>query len=284
LVGVLGIGFLLLLMGMYHPFSKEGRYYSITTPVLPTVKGRVIEVPVKAGQRVAKGDVLFKLDPEPFENTLERLQAEVILAKSNLEDATFLFETKVGSEKNVERSTATYDSLVAQLETAQYELEETEIRALSDGYVAQIRLRPGALAVPMPFSPLMTFVHDEDKLLIAGFTQNPLQNIQKDFEAEVIFVALPGKVFQAKVIGVGDIMAQGQLLPAGQLLSFDKVTSAGRVPVAFIVEDDLSEYNLPAGVKAYIAVYSHRMHPIAMIRKVIIRIMSWENYLFSFMQ
>ena len=46
LVGVATIGMLLLLMGMYHPFTKEARIYTLTTPVLPTVKGRIKEVNV----------------------------------------------------------------------------------------------------------------------------------------------------------------------------------------------------------------------------------------------
>jgi multidrug resistance efflux pump len=279
--GVFSIGFLLLMMGMYHPFTKEARIYSLTTPVLPTVKGRVIEVNVKTGDRVKQGDLLFRIDPDPFQNTVDQLVAELTLSNSNLQDATELFEKKFASAKDVERAQAEVDSLTAQLANAQFSLSETNVRAESDGYVAQIRLRPGALAVPMPFSPLMTFVHDQDRFLLAGFQQNPLQNIQPDFEAEVIFTALPGKVFSASVIGMSEIMAQGQLLPDGKLVSLDRVTSAGRVMVRINIKDDLSGYQLPTGAKAYVAVYSTTWKPVAIIRKVILRVMSWENYLFS---
>jgi hypothetical protein len=47
------------------------------------------------------------------------------------------------------------------------------------------------------------------------------------------------------------------------------------------MEEDLSEYQLPAGAKAYVAVYSETWKPVAIIRQVILRVMSWENYLFS---
>ena len=280
--GVVSIGFLLLMMGMYHPFTKEGRVYALTTPILPTVKGRVMEVNVRTGDRVKKGDVLFKIDPEPFEYEVSKLEAELVFAQSNLEDAKALFEKAVGSEKNVEIAQSTFDSLTAQLANARYELRETVVRASDDGSVAQVRLRPGALAVPMPFSPLMTFVHHKDRFLLGGFQQNPLQNIKPDFDAEVIFVAAPGKVFSASVVGVSEIMAQGQLLPDGRLVRLDGVTRPGRVLVQIDIQDDLSEYQLPIGVKAYIAVYSDSWAPVMMIRKVLLRIMSWENYLFSF--
>ena len=281
--GVVSIGFLLLMMGMYHPFTKEARIYSLTTPVLPVVKGRVIEVKVKTGDRVQKGDTLFLIDPEPFQYAVDQLEADLSLAISNLADATELFEKQFAAAKDVERVQASVDSLTAQLANARYELSETDVRAESDGYLAQVRLRPGALAVPMPFSPLMTFVHDKDRFLLGGFQQNPLQNIQPDFEAEVIFTALPGKVFAATVGGMSEIMAQGQLLPDGKLLTLDGVTPAGRVLVRIDITDDLSGYQLPTGAKAYVAVYSDTWKPVAIIRKVILRVMSWENYLFSFM-
>ena len=86
--GVISIGFLLLMMGMYHPFTKEARIYSLTTPVLPTVKGRVIEVNVKNGDRVKEGDLMFRIDPEPFQYAVDQLEADLSLAVSNREDAT----------------------------------------------------------------------------------------------------------------------------------------------------------------------------------------------------
>lgn len=281
--GVVSIGFLLLMMGMYHPFTKEARIYTLTTPVLPTVKGRVIEVNVKVSDRVKAGDLLFRIEPEPFQHEVERLEAELVLARNNLEDAQTLLKKGAGRKKNVEQSQASFDSLKAQLANARYDLSETEVRAEADGYVAQVRLRPGALAVPMPFSPLMTFVHEEDRFLLAGFRQNPLQNIKPDFDAEVIFTALPGKVFAASVVGVSEIMAQGQLLPDGKLIKLEDVTKPGRALVRIAVKDDLSGFQLPTGSKAYVAVYSDTWEPVAIIRKVLLRIMSWENYLFSFM-
>src|SRR5438132_11993708 len=64
--GIIGIALLLLIMNYNHPFTKNARIYFAVTPVLPGVKGRVIEVPVKPNTALKQGDVLFRLDPDPY--------------------------------------------------------------------------------------------------------------------------------------------------------------------------------------------------------------------------
>src|SRR3954451_20295278 len=66
--GIALLAALLLGMNYNHPFSSEARFYFHTTPIVPGVSGIVTEVPVEAGQMLKKGDVLFRIQPEPFEN------------------------------------------------------------------------------------------------------------------------------------------------------------------------------------------------------------------------
>src|ERR1700745_3926575 len=65
--GIVGIALLLLVMNYNHPFTAHARTYFTTTPVFPGVKGRVIEVPVQANVPLKPGDVLFRIDPKPYE-------------------------------------------------------------------------------------------------------------------------------------------------------------------------------------------------------------------------
>src|SRR5262245_20636107 len=53
--GIIGIALLLLIMNYNHPFTKNARIYFAVTPVLPTVRGRVIEVPVKENTPLNEG-------------------------------------------------------------------------------------------------------------------------------------------------------------------------------------------------------------------------------------
>src|SRR5512140_844495 len=64
--GIFLIATILMIMNYNHPFSANARIFFATTPIMPTVKGRVIEVPVKANAPLKQGDVLFKIDPRPY--------------------------------------------------------------------------------------------------------------------------------------------------------------------------------------------------------------------------
>ena len=70
-------------------------------------------------------------------------------------------------------------------------------------------------------------------------------------------------------------------MPDDRLIQVDGVTQPGRVLVRVQLEDDLSEFQLPAGAKANIAVYSETWKPVAMVRKMMLRVWSWKNWLFS---
>src|SRR5262249_24985970 len=73
--GIVGIALLLLVMNYNHPFSANARIYFPVTPMLPAVRGRVIEVPVETNAPLKEGDVLFRLDPTPFQYIVDQKRA-----------------------------------------------------------------------------------------------------------------------------------------------------------------------------------------------------------------
>ncbi len=46
-----------------------GEIYFTSAPVIPTVGGQVVEVPIAANTPLKKGDVLFRIDPRPYQFT-----------------------------------------------------------------------------------------------------------------------------------------------------------------------------------------------------------------------
>ena len=169
---------------------------------------------------------------------------------------------------------------MAELDKKRWELEQTTVRAPSNGYATYVSLRPGQMATPMPMTAPLVFVPQEKPTLIASFPQNAIAGIEPGLEAEIAFKAYPGRIFQAKVAHVVSIIPEGQVLAGGQLQSVTSATAAGHIPVRFEYGEDVEALKLPAGAQATVAVYTHHFHALSFVRKVILRIKSWENYVF----
>jgi RND family efflux transporter MFP subunit len=246
-----------------------------------------------------KGDVLFRINPAPFEDEVNSLKGELQgaeverdLSKEEYERSLDVFRKGAGSEREVQSwrikhqtALADIDSIQARLDRAIFDLEEEVIvRAPTDGYVTQQRLRPGMTVVSQPQTvPVMTFIHAEEPEFVAAFPQNGIQNIKPGYEAEITFDAIPGRSFKGKVKKVLQAIAQGQVQPSGELINFDAAIARaqqGRVPVQIEIVDDLSDYQLPAGSKAEVAVYSERWKAFAIVRRVLLRMKSWQKYVF----
>ena len=126
----------------------------------------------------------------------------------------------------------------------------------------------------------MVFVHKDETRLIGSFFQNYSQRLKPGSEAEILFGAIPGRVFKGKIDYVLPVLAQGSVQAGDGLISADRPVY-GRVQVAFKIEDDLSGFELPIGASAEIAVYTEHVHHVAIIRKILFRMKSWQNYLFG---
>jgi multidrug resistance efflux pump len=338
--GIIMIGLILLIMNYNHPFSANARIYFATTPILPDVRGRVVEVPVEANAPLKEGDVLFRIDPQPYQfvvdqkkallaeaeqsvkqlksaydqalANVEKVQVQVKLAEEDFGRQEYLFEKKVIAQATLDISTRNVDAakqalaaseaaaegarlaysseisgvnttvarLQAELGEAQYNLDNTVVRAPGPGYVTQMVLRPGMYVVPAPLRPVMVFVHKDDEVLAAGFQQNALQRVRPGDEAEVAFDAIPGRVFKAKVQNVLGAVALGQLQATGVLQDMGAAIPGGRAVATIDIEEDTSGYNIPGGAAAQVAVYTPYAHHFALIRKILLRMRSWENFVF----
>jgi multidrug resistance efflux pump len=200
--------------------------------------------------------------------------AGVERAQADYERALLAFEAQIdGENPEVAR-------LQADLERARYDLERTVVRAPTAGYVTQLTLRPGMMAMPMPLRPVMVFVHDETAPMIAAFRQNSALRLRPGFEAELVFPSIPGRVFKGRVKQVLPAIGESQVQASGALLGTQTLQSIGRVPVEIEIVDDMSEFGLATGSRAQVAVYSDHFSHVAIMRRILLRMSSWQNYLY----
>src|SRR5262249_26333891 len=338
--GIFLIAGILLIMNYNHPFTASARIYFATTPIMPTVKGRVIEVPVEANAPLKQGDVLFKIDARPYQyavdqrkallaeaeqnvkqlkaaydqalSVVEKVKVQLKLAQDEYDRQAQLFEKKViaqaaldvvtrnvdaakqslaEAEAAAEKAKLAYESeigglnttvarLQAELSDAQFNLDQTVMRAPGSGYVTQMALRPGMYVIPAPLRPVMVFMHTDDRQLAADFQQHALQRVRADDEAEIAFDALPGQIIKGRVSHVIDAIATGQLQATGALQDMGADVPGGRAVAIIDVTDDTSSYNLPGGSAAQVALYTPYAHHFAIIRRILLRMRSWENFVF----
>jgi multidrug resistance efflux pump len=271
------LGTLLSIMHLYHPASVTARTMFTTTPIVPNVRGKVIEVNVKPNVPLKAGDVLFKIDPVPFQAEVDRLTSELELSKSLLSDARALVKARAGRQDDVDRYRKDVKALSAQLVNANFNLESTVVRAPSDGFVTHLRLREGTMAVPMPLAPVMTFIHTEKPFFMATFTQQSMQTIKEGNLAEVMFPGIPGRVFNAKVVTMMPALTEGQLAPSATMIN-TRPTPEGLILIQIELTDSMEGYYIPLGSYATVAVYSEDFHHITIMRKIILRMLSWSNY------
>jgi multidrug resistance efflux pump len=339
--GILGITSLLLLMNYNHPFTKNARIYFTVTPILPGVRGRVVEVAAKPNEPLKAGDELFAIDPRPYQylvdqkkaalaeaiQNVKQLKAQLdqssaaaekanaqlqlaqqtydrqaqlfakgVVAQATLDTATRNLDAArqsvAGAKAEEERARLAYTSdingentavarLRAELSDAEYDVDQTVTRAPGAGFVTQVALRPGLYVVPVPLRPAMVFVNTgkRDSEFAAAFQQNALQRVKAGDDAEIAFDAIPGRVFEGKVRLIQDAIASGQLQASGSLANVD-AASTGRAVAIIDIQDDMSGYQLPPGAAAQVAIYTHYWHHLSTLRKILLRMRSWENYFF----
>lgn len=279
--GIFIIGALLLIMNFNHPYSESVRQYFVTTPIIAEVRGRVIEVPIQSNTLIKEGDVLFKIDPESFMDEIRGVEGDLVAANKDLDRSKELFSKGAVSERVLDQSRAKVEELKAKLDDARFKLDQTVVKAPSDGFVTQLFLRPGMMALPLSMTPVMTFVHREERLFTGWFRQNSIERLQVGSEAEVTLDGIPGVIFSGEVEKVLPIIAEGQVRPSGDFIGFDPKSSPGRVAVVIKITDpDLALYSLPAGLFGQAAVYTEHFHHIAILRRTLLRMAAWMNYVF----
>ena len=97
-IGIGGILALLIALSLYQPYSTDVTVYHRIVQIVPRVTGRVLDVPVQPHVPVQEGEVLFRVDPRPYEYNVRDLEAQLEVAERRLHDIRILVEKDVEPE------------------------------------------------------------------------------------------------------------------------------------------------------------------------------------------
>ncbi|WP_152044587.1 efflux RND transporter periplasmic adaptor subunit [Aureimonas psammosilenae] len=275
---------------MEAPWTRDGHVRADVVGVTPDVSGLVGEVLVHDNQRVAKGDVLFRVDPERFalalrlsEAALQGQQATLAQAQREAERYRQL-SSNVASQQSVEQAAsaeaiaeANVQQALANRDVAKLNLERSQVRAAANGIVTNLLLDPGDYV--SAGKAVMALVNSDSVRVEGYFEETKIDRIRVGDRVEVHLMgsrqALSGRV-QSIAGGIEDReRSNGASLLANVTPTFSWVRLAQRVPVRVALDQVPEDMALVVGRTATVAVKSDRSEAQA-------RLPGWVTRLASF--
>jgi len=239
----------------------------------------------KAEQDFSRQQKLRKEDPgtislrrlEVAEATLEEARARVTSTEAGIRRAI----EQMGGEDDADN--AIVKSAESAVAKAEQNLADTVVKATSKGIVTDLRADVGRYAGTG--SPVLTLVTADDVWINAEFTENNLGHLRAGSQVEILFDALPGRVFDGEVRSVGLGVSDGQSAVAGTLPTIqndrDWLRQAQRFPVVIgfdVATDDVLRAHLRIGGQASVMGYTEGHGVLNLLGKGYIRLMSLFSY------
>ena len=120
-IPIIGLTILILLLNIVAPSSNDVRVINYVVPINTPVRGLVIEVPIEPNRPIKKGDVLFRIDPTPYEIAvrnaeamLAQLQVQLVTAEANSRNLLEQLKSATGQK----------DALASKLKLSQLRLQQ----------------------------------------------------------------------------------------------------------------------------------------------------------------
>ena len=156
--------------------------------VSPESSGVIKEVLVVEGQMVKKGQVMARLNTDLLERSVEELEVQYELAKTNYERQKNLWGQNIGSEMQYLQAKNNKESLEKRIKSLNTQIEMGEVKAPTSGVVDDVYQKKGHIGSPqVPFAKVINI----GKIKIYGeISESYITKIQKGDDVSVYFPAL----------------------------------------------------------------------------------------------
>jgi multidrug resistance efflux pump len=202
-------------------------------------------------------------------------KAATRVAEANKEGARLAWKAEFNGENTQ------VAELKAQLTVARLNLEWTTVRAPNDGMVVNIFLRPGQRVANFPVRSWMGFVEQSGARIGVALPQYVLRHVEPGQPVEVVLKLYPGQTFTGTVESIAPLNSEGQIQPSG-IVPVLTTSSASELRFAVIINIDderIDANSLPGGAVGTAAIYTDNVSMTHVIRRVMVRMQTWMNYI-----
>lgn len=162
--------------------------------------GTVTNILVQSGQEVKKGDLLVEIDSSVEKATLQQSEAQLPSTRATYQRYQTLIKSKSISQTEFDSAKASYDALVAEIESLKASIARRQIYAPFDGKAGIVKVNLGEY-----ITAGTEVVRVEDRSLMKidfGLSQNELENLSIGQKVVATTQALPGETFAATISAI----------------------------------------------------------------------------------
>ena len=172
--------------------------------VQPEFSGTLTALNVKAGQRVAKGQILGRVDDAGMSQQLASIENQYALAKTTFERQKNLWDKKIGSEIQFLQAQAQMISAQKSVAQMRAQVAKTVIRAPFSGTIDEVFVERGQVVAPSP-EGLMRIVNLSNMYVSTTVPETYIGKLKPGTEVDVFLTSL-GKTYKGKVRQVANFI------------------------------------------------------------------------------
>jgi len=188
--------------------------------IFPRSGGLVTETRVSIGDHVTKGQVLATIrsaDVAGNYSDLNTAQADVAIAKRQLDNTAELYKSGIASEREYTEARENYDKAVAGKQKVQSLISingggrttsggDYLVTSPIEGYIVEKKIAAGAFIRPDMSDNLFTVSDLQQVWVYANVYETDIPKVKKGYAVRVISAAYPDKIFEGVIDQVGQVL------------------------------------------------------------------------------
>ena len=172
--------------------------------IQPEMPGSLVELNVKAGQRVNKGQVLARTDDSGLSQQVASLENQYAFAKTTFERQKNLWNQKIGSEMQYLQAQTQMISAQRGVAQIKAQLSKTIIKAPFSGIIDEVFVEKGQVVAPSA-QGLMRIVNLSNMYVSTSVPETYIGKLKIGTQVDVFLTSL-GKTYKGKVRQIGSFL------------------------------------------------------------------------------